>query len=101
MLKVNNKNTRTTSTPERRHWHRSGVFIVNFEHISLFSSVSIVDFEQVNVRWDLSWKIPIIYNDKNSSFNYWIKTVLSQLTKLVFKDLQLRCLSSIKDHHHH
>ena len=49
MLKVNNKNTRTTSTPERRHWHRSGVFIVNFEHISLFSSVSIADFEQVNV----------------------------------------------------
>ena len=28
----------------------SGVFIVNFEHIShLFFSVSIVDFEQVNV----------------------------------------------------
>ena len=21
-------------TPERRHWHRSGVFIVNFEYIS-------------------------------------------------------------------
>ena len=21
-------------TPERRHWRRSGVFIVNFEHIS-------------------------------------------------------------------
>ena len=33
MFKVsNNKDTRTT--PERRHWHRSGVFIVNFEHIS-------------------------------------------------------------------
>ena len=30
----------------------SGVFIVNFEHISHFySSVSIVDFEQVNVSW--------------------------------------------------
>ena len=28
------------------------VFIVNFEHISyLFSSVSIVDFKQVNVSW--------------------------------------------------
>ena len=23
-------------TPERRQWHRSGVFIVNFEHISHF-----------------------------------------------------------------
>ena len=28
MFKVNIK------TPERRHWRRSGVFIVNFEHIS-------------------------------------------------------------------
>ena len=42
MFKVN-RNTRTrceicpkltTKTPERRHWCRSGVFIVNFEHIS-------------------------------------------------------------------
>ena len=24
----------TLKTPERRHWHRSGVFIVNFEHTS-------------------------------------------------------------------
>ena len=37
-------------TPERRHWHRSGVFIVNFEYIShFFSKNSIVDVEQVNV----------------------------------------------------
>ena len=43
ILKVNNRNTRarceiysklTIKTPERRHWRRSGVFIVNFEHIS-------------------------------------------------------------------
>ena len=43
LLKVNNRNTRarceicsklTINTPERRHWRRSGVFIVNFEHIS-------------------------------------------------------------------
>ena len=33
-------------------WRRSGLFIVNFEHIShLFSSASIIDFEQVNVSW--------------------------------------------------
>ena len=41
--KVNNKNTRTRceisskltiKTPERRLWCRSGVFIINFEHIS-------------------------------------------------------------------
>ena len=36
-------------TPERR----SGVFIVNFEHIlTLFSSASIVNFKQVNVSWE-------------------------------------------------
>ena len=43
MFKVSNRNTRTRSeicskltikTPEQRHWRRSGVFIVNFEHIS-------------------------------------------------------------------
>ena len=41
----NNRNNRaryeicsklTIKTPERRYWHRSGVFIVNFEHISYF-----------------------------------------------------------------
>ena len=43
MFKVNNRNTRTryeicskltTKTLERRQWRRSGVVIVNFEHIS-------------------------------------------------------------------
>ena len=34
------------------HWRHSGAFIVNFEHIPrFFSSVSIVDFEQVNISW--------------------------------------------------
>ena len=37
MFKVNNEKT---------------VFIIIFEHISLFSSATIVDFEQVNVSWD-------------------------------------------------
>ena len=45
LLKVNNRNTRksceicsklTMKTPECRHWSRSGVFIVNSEHISYF-----------------------------------------------------------------
>ena len=43
MFKVNNRNTKarcetcsnsTIKTTERLHWRRSGVFIVNFEHIS-------------------------------------------------------------------
>ena len=46
MFKVNNKDT----TP--RHWRHSGVFIVNFEHVShLVLVVSIVNFEQVNASW--------------------------------------------------
>ena len=43
LLNVNNRNTRTKceicskltmKILERRHWDRSGIFIVNFEHIS-------------------------------------------------------------------
>ena len=43
LLKVGNRSTTTRreicsklaiKTPERRHWHRYGVFIVNLEHIS-------------------------------------------------------------------
>ena len=41
MFKVNNKDT---------CWHRSGVLIVNFEHISHLV-VSIVNFEHVNAEW--------------------------------------------------
>ena len=40
----------TIKTPERRHWHRSSVFIVNFENISR-SCVSIVNFEHGNADW--------------------------------------------------
>ena len=55
MFKGNNRNTKTRceicseltiKTAERRHWRRSAVFIVNFEH-----SVSIVNFEQVDADW--------------------------------------------------
>ena len=58
LLKLNNRNTRTRceicskltiKTPERRHWGRSGVLIVNFEYISHL--VSIVNFKQANADW--------------------------------------------------
>ena len=43
----------TIKTPKRRHCRSFGVFIVNFEHFShLYSSVSIVNFEQINARWE-------------------------------------------------
>ena len=60
MFKVNSKNTRMSSC-------RSGVFIVNFEHIShLFFSVSIVDLEQINVCWEATWGLRLdrIENNK-------------------------------------
>ena len=57
LLKVDNKNTRAgceicsklaIKTPERRRWRHSGVFIVNFEHIShLVLVFFIVNFEHV------------------------------------------------------
>ena len=57
IFEVNNRNTRTKcqicskltiKTPERRQWHRSSHFIINFEHIShLVLVFFIVNFEQV------------------------------------------------------
>ena len=51
LFKVINRNTRTRckvcskltiKTPERRQWHRSGVFIVNFEHTSHLALVCLL-----------------------------------------------------------
>ena len=36
-------------TPERCQWSRSGVFIVNCEHISAFALI--IDSEQENLCW--------------------------------------------------
>ena len=38
----------TIKTPERRQWRRSGVFIVNFEHIWRRFDVFIVNFEYIS-----------------------------------------------------
>ena len=62
MFNVNNRNTRarceicsklTIKILERHHWRRSGIFIVNFEHISHLISVLVfvVNIEQVNAGW--------------------------------------------------
>ena len=62
LLKVNNRDTKTRceicskltiKTPERRHLYRSGVFIVNFEHIFTPCPIffSVVNFEQVITDW--------------------------------------------------
>ena len=61
MFKVNYRNAITRcescsklliNTPERRHWRRFGVFILNFSHFTSCSRVSIVDFEKVNAGWE-------------------------------------------------
>ena len=50
MYKVNNKTTKTTNI---EHF--------SFEDIShLCSSVSIVNFEQVNTGWDNSWRLKAV-----------------------------------------
>ena len=67
LFKVNNRNTKkwcairsklTTKTPERRHyrqWHRSGVFIINLEHISHLFLVFLL------LTLFVSWGVRILY----------------------------------------
>ena len=52
MFKVNIKDT-------RRHWRHSGVFIVNFEHISHL--VSIAEFEHVNAGWVSNFSYAVVF----------------------------------------
>ena len=51
----------TIKTSELCHWRRSGVFTVNFKHISHLFPVSIVEFEHVNGSWVMilpkEWKM--------------------------------------------
>ena len=73
MFKVNNRNTRkrckicsklTIKTPERHHWRRSGVFIVNFQHISdLFIVFLLFTLNQVNISWvhALQWSLLYVF----------------------------------------
>ena len=49
MFKVNNKTTK------KRHWRRSGLFIVTLDQISLFFFFffDVVDFKQLNTNWNV------------------------------------------------
>ena len=47
----------TIKTSERRHWNRSCAFIVNFEISHIVPVFPLVDFEQVNVGWVITWPI--------------------------------------------
>ena len=61
MFKVNNRNTRkrcvtcsvlTTKTPERRQQRHSSDLLLTLNILYTFFSITIVDFEQVNVNWE-------------------------------------------------
>ena len=44
------------------NWRRFGAFIINFEHFfTPFSSVSIVNFEQVNAGWECFVQLVLIF----------------------------------------
>ena len=69
LFKINNRNVQKRcekcskliiTIPERRHQRRSGIFIVNFEHISHLFLVSI--FEQVDVCWKAAELIKLTLN---------------------------------------
>ena len=60
----------TIKTTERHQWRHSGVFVVNFEHVShLVLSVFIVNFEQVNAGL------------KNKYSHYFVATLLKNFLK--------------------
>ena len=68
MFKVNNKNTETRSMT------CSGVFVVNLNNFTPFSSFSIVDFKQVNI----SWAVPMNRLDCHGYCIPWqVKTFLA------------------------
>ena len=92
IFKVNNRDTRTKceicskltiKTPERRYWRRSGVFIVNCEHVShLVNFVnSIVNFELVNVHWVIENKYKSYWNSECK--HYYVRHPLSSGKQLI------------------
>ena len=71
MFKVNNKETRTT------HWHHSGVFIVNFEHISNLFLVFLL--LTLNIYWEVVTNLFVldvekwpIYFEKLAVFKHFV-----------------------------
>ena len=85
IFKVDNRNTRTRckicskltlKTPERRQWRRSGVFIVNFEHIS--HVVHKID-NNLQVKKIVQYPMAVISNDTFSNFG---KLLLMYVNKI-------------------
>ena len=92
-LKVNDRNTRrrceicsksTIETPERRHWHCSGVFSVNFEHISHLVLVFLLLTlnMQMSSRWVLMKTTFLQLLNKMKRLNVVQKQVLMKFNRL-------------------
>ena len=70
LFKVNNKDTRTTSMT--LFWC---FYCELLTYFTPFSSVSIVDFEQVSVGWDVS---SLIHGDRHQVICIWFNYVIPQ-----------------------
>ena len=73
--------------PERRQWRRSGIFIVNFER------VSIVNFEQLNAGWDYP-SIISIKNEFLSDFMVMFRQTWKE--KEIYIKIQDKCITHPK-----
>ena len=111
LFKVNNKNNRKKC---ETCWCCSGVFIVNFEHIShLFSGVSIVNFDHVNVSLDYTFSnvaillllatsfcinftiLELFYLNHNATICFWWKYGLVKLHVVILTWFQFQDSSLI------
>ena len=103
LLKVNNRNTRTMceicskltiKTPEWRHWCLSGVFIVNFEHIShLFQLFLLL---KLNMKLPAFLEIHIWYRSYLKKPNCSITSTNRSLNNVVYIKLFMDiCLQSL------
>ena len=79
-------------TPEWRHWRRSGVFVVNFEHIShLFLVFLLLTLKKWMLAWNLVIFQGILQNYLNILLEYlwkstsWLGWLLSLLVLLSLK----------------
>ena len=113
MLKVNNRNTRSTceicseltiKTPEQIHWHRSGVIVANFEHISHLVLVFLLKYNTKIIR-DITLRSKVFFIRKtlsetiaseslkncHSSENY---VIFKNITKITHLDIYLIFFSS-------
>ena len=79
-------------TPEWRHWRRSGVFVVNFEHIShLFLVFLLLTLKKWMLAWNLVIFQGILQNYPNILLEYlwkstsWLGWLLSLLVLLSLK----------------